>query len=330
MKKLSIIIPVFNVEDYLTRCINSVINQTVSSDFFDIIIVNDGSSDSSFSIAKNFSNKFSNIFLFNQENKGLSRARNRGIVESNSKYICFLDADDEYEKNAVEIILKTIEKFNSQVLMFNLSKHINVAGEFIRDDSISILGLSILRNEKIASGREFLRKSTYNDGIVSMVLDRTFIVSNNLFFRDNIIYEDLDLIYKIIFKADSFVSLKSSFYKCRIRPNSITRNNDIQKKIKSIQDMKIVLSEMKIFIKNIKKMEPKIEYFFNQKINILLINMLYLFKTIEADKSIRREFISNLNNLDLYPVSNSFYIKMPYLTRFKYLVKYSKLFYIYI
>jgi hypothetical protein len=186
-----------------------------------------------------------------------------------------------------------------------------------------------LRDEIVSSGRDFLRKSTYNDGILSIVIDRNYILENNLFFREKIIYEDLDLVYKLIYKANSFISINYSFYKYRIRPNSITRNNDIQKKNISIHDMKIVLTEMDNFIRSIKESEPQMEYFLKQKKNILLINMLHLFKTIETDKFYRRKFIYDLKKLDLFPISNSFYLKTPYLTRLKYLVKYSKLFYIY-
>ena len=92
--KLSIVIPVYNVEKYVNRCLLSVLNQKVSSNEYEIVIVNDGSTDSSLSIVEEMIESYNNVILVSQENAGLSAARNRGLLLAKGDYIWFVDSDD--------------------------------------------------------------------------------------------------------------------------------------------------------------------------------------------------------------------------------------------
>ena len=100
MKKVSIIIPVYNVEGYLIKCIQSIVKQTYSN--IEIILINDGSTDESGSICKKMEEIYYNIKVINQNNKGVSAARNAGLKESVGDYIMFVDPDDWCEPNMVE------------------------------------------------------------------------------------------------------------------------------------------------------------------------------------------------------------------------------------
>lgn len=99
--KISIIIPVFNVENYLPKMINSILSQQIRD--FEIILIDDGSTDSSGKICDNYSKQHKNIHVIHQYNRGASFARNKGITLAKGKYIFFLDADDELRKNIVAI-----------------------------------------------------------------------------------------------------------------------------------------------------------------------------------------------------------------------------------
>lgn len=99
-KLVSIIIPVYNVQEYLRKCLDSVINQTYKN--LEIIIVNDGSTDNSFSICKEYAKKDPRIILLSQENRGLSNARNTGIKKISGNYIYFVDSDDWLRLDAIE------------------------------------------------------------------------------------------------------------------------------------------------------------------------------------------------------------------------------------
>src|SRR5690606_39722826 len=107
--KVSIIVPIFNVEKYLKRCIDSLINQSYKK--IEIILINDGSEDNSATICKQYAATYQQIVYIEQENQGLSGARNTGIKNSTGEYILFVDSDDYIELDAVEILTKKALKY---------------------------------------------------------------------------------------------------------------------------------------------------------------------------------------------------------------------------
>ena len=119
MKLLSIIVPVYNVEKYLSKCLDSLLAQDIPISDYEIIIVNDGSTDSSLVIAESYSQTNSNIRVISQLNKGLGGARNTGIRSSEGKYLFFVDSDDTIQKNTLKPLLECMESKKLQVLRFN-------------------------------------------------------------------------------------------------------------------------------------------------------------------------------------------------------------------
>ena len=118
--KVSVIVPVYNVGKYLEECLNSIINQTYKD--IEMVIVNDGSTDNSLDIIEKFKNKDNRIKLINQINKGVSVARNIGLLNSTGNYIFFVDPDDYIE---IDCINKLVEKINidrSEMVIFNYIK----------------------------------------------------------------------------------------------------------------------------------------------------------------------------------------------------------------
>lgn len=117
---ISLIIPIYNVANYLTRTLESVKNQTFKD--FEVICVNDGSSDNSAVIAKSFADTDERFRLINQENTGLSGARNTGLKNARGEYIMFLDGDDYMHKQCVEIALNAIKKAQTDICVFDYTK----------------------------------------------------------------------------------------------------------------------------------------------------------------------------------------------------------------
>ena len=115
MIKVSVVVPIFNVEEYLERCVKSLLNQTL--DDIEIILVNDGSEDKSGEIAQDFSNKYpEKIIYVEKKNGGLSDARNYGMKFATGEYIAFLDSDDYIEKEAYEKMYKIAKKDDSDLV----------------------------------------------------------------------------------------------------------------------------------------------------------------------------------------------------------------------
>lgn len=113
MPKISIIIPVYNVEKYLPKCIKSVLNQSFCD--FELILIDDGSKDSSGQICDDYAKRDSRIIVIHKENAGVSTARNEGIKIASGDYIGFIDSDDYIEPNMYEVLVENIEKFNCDI-----------------------------------------------------------------------------------------------------------------------------------------------------------------------------------------------------------------------
>ena len=117
-KLISIIVPIYNVEQYLTKCVESLINQTYKN--IEIILVDDGSTDNSGIIADRLAKKDARIKIFHKENGGLSDARNYGVNKASSDLIMFIDSDDYYELFAVEYLVRVQERYNSDLVASGL------------------------------------------------------------------------------------------------------------------------------------------------------------------------------------------------------------------
>lgn len=117
---ISIILPVYNVEKYLRRCLDSIINQTYKN--IEIIIVNDGSTDNSLDICNEYYEKDSRIKIITKKNEGLGMARNTGINNASGEYVCFFDSDDFIERDAIEKMYNVIEKEHPQLVCYGFKK----------------------------------------------------------------------------------------------------------------------------------------------------------------------------------------------------------------
>ena len=116
---LSIIVPVYNVERYLPKCIDSLLNQDLPSDAYEIIIVDDGSPDVCPAICDDYAMRFANIKVIHRENGGLSAARNSGIDGAEGKFVQFVDSDDYLESNVLKTLVEKMETDQLDVLRFN-------------------------------------------------------------------------------------------------------------------------------------------------------------------------------------------------------------------
>lgn len=164
---VNVIVPVYNGESSLERCVNSILKQTYTN--LEIIIINDGSTDSSYEIAERFSTFDKRITLINQSNQGVSAARNYGIANANGKYILFVDADDYIESNMVELLVTASEKYNAPITS---------CGVFIEDmssDHSRKTSESIAFNEGITTvlSNENL-KSVFPEKLITAVFHSVF------------------------------------------------------------------------------------------------------------------------------------------------------------
>ena len=121
MQKISVIVPVYNIEHYIEECIKSILNQTFKE--FELLLVDDGSTDSSLNICRGYEKKDNRIKVIHKKNGGLSDARNVGIEKACGKYICFIDGDDFIANDTLENMYNLILKNNSQIAVCNMVRY---------------------------------------------------------------------------------------------------------------------------------------------------------------------------------------------------------------
>ena len=128
--KLSIIIPVYNAEKYLTKCLDSISKQNLDQDIYEVIVINDGSTDHSLKIAESFKHQIFNYIIITHSNQGEAPSRNKALKVARGEYITFLDSDDFYEDGALSYALERVARDDLDILYLRL-KQVNEKGEFI-------------------------------------------------------------------------------------------------------------------------------------------------------------------------------------------------------
>lgn len=223
--KVSVIVPVYNVEKYLRDCLDSVVNQTLED--IEIICVNDGSTDNSLAILEEYAEKDSRIKIITQENKGLGGARNTGLYHANGEYISFIDSDDWIELNTFEELYHMSKNLDLDMLMFQMKVFNIETGEFIEDqynniDSIDDSFIGTVFNYKDVF--DVLFKIPHNS--VNKLYKYSFLKDMQFKFLEGAYYEDLASFFPLFLEAKKVSILKKQFYIYRIRSESITTSGD--------------------------------------------------------------------------------------------------------
>ncbi|KUJ62544.1 hypothetical protein AR687_06835 [Flavobacteriaceae bacterium CRH] len=217
----SIIIPVYNVEDYLNQCLDSIVCQTYSN--YEIVLVNDGSTDSSFQICQKYQKDFLKIKLINKENGGLSDARNQGLKESEGDYIIFTDSDDYWAGDYVlNDLSKLIEESNPDLIIHEESRF------FSKKDVICKYNQRFIKNNTGKFDDQVIDLVYYDLYVASAwdkVIRRSILIDNQLFFPLGRKSEDIEWCGTLMNYIDTFSIYSKSFYIYRqVRKGSITTN----------------------------------------------------------------------------------------------------------
>lgn len=226
---LSIIIPVYNVEKYVRKTLESILESTFPKSEMEVIVVNDGTKDDSMSIVNEFAAQFDNLKIINQENQGLSVARNTGFKAARGKYVWFVDSDDWVEYDSLPFLLKHLEHSDKDVLMFKIREYDEegriLLERFFHDN----------KNEEQVSGTDVvLYMKKYGIDITPMqqyIICRDFLLANNLFFVPGIYHEDMEFAPRMLITAKRVSVIPKVIY-CYLRRSSgsITTDVSLQKK----------------------------------------------------------------------------------------------------
>lgn len=218
--KVSVIIPVYNTEDYLEEAVRSIMNQTLKE--IEIIIIDDGSIDNSLSIIEELSNEDSRISCYSQENSGQSQTRNRGIELAFGEFIYFMDSDDILDSNALRICYKLSKDRNLDFVFFDAIPFSDIG---LHTSDRTYFRTFLFNENKVYNGIEVLNKML-NHNIFRASPWLNFINSrllkdHNLRFLPNIIHEDELFVPQLYLYAERISCVKDIFFKRRIRSGSI-------------------------------------------------------------------------------------------------------------
>ncbi len=216
--KVSVVIPVYNVEKFLKECINSVLSQSYKD--IDIILVNDGSTDNSGKLCDEFSKKHSNITVIHKKNGGLSDARNYGIENAKGKYIYFLDSDDYLKENAIESLVLQAEHYDADVVFFDAEIIQETNNRRHNKNSYIRKGLYSNPLEGVDMLKELMEYNEYITSVPLLFIKRERL-ENKLNFHKGIIYEDVLFTFLLFLESRIAVHLPETLYYRRLREDSI-------------------------------------------------------------------------------------------------------------
>lgn len=277
MKRISIIVPVYNTEKYLDKCLESLVNQTI--DDIEIIIINDGSTDNSSKIIEKFVNLYpEKIKAFTKINGGLSDTRNYGIKKAVGEFIAFVDSDDYVDKNMYETMYEIAKKENADFVECDFS------WAFTNHEKKDIGKIYKIFDDYFVYGRVMM---------CNKIFKKKIITENNILFPNNLNYEDIEFFYKFILHTKKSNKVNRIFYYYNQRENSIiniqtAKNTDI---ITILQNVVNYYKQLNVY----DKYKSELEYLYIR----LLLGSSFLRIIKIKDKKIKKELLEkNFNELN--------------------------------
>lgn len=267
--EFSIIISLYNTEKYIAECLDSLINQSLKE--YEVIIINDGSTDSSLQKCLDISKKENKIKIISQENCGVSKARNRGIEEAKGKYILFVDSDDYLEQDMLERIKPYLKP--KSLITFGYKKiYLNKEIEYVEDET------NIFTHQEIEE--KIILDSNIGGYICNKVFDAEVIKKNNIRFDTSIHYSE-DLLFSLDYSkhCNELHNLKMSPYMYRMRKSSVSYNYINEKNASILDLLSKLIDEYNYNFKVVNKL--KYDYLVNY----------YRFKEIYDKKKVRKDII---------------------------------------
>ncbi len=232
--KVSVIIPVYNVAEYLVQCLHSVLTQSLEE--LEILCVNDGSTDGSLEILQEYANKDPRISILSQENQGLSQARNVGASMATGEYLFFLDSDDWLETGALELLYHRAEE--SQVDIVYFSGRVHWEGEIPhQEQSLHLHRPALLCDGVVRTACQQFEHAVTQHAVLPFAwlqfFKRSYYQQEQLRFYPDIYYEDNLFTFQSLFTAKRTICLSQELYHYRKRGGSITRGRSTNKSYES-------------------------------------------------------------------------------------------------
>lgn len=285
--QISIIVPFYNVELYFREFLESLLPIENNCE---ILLIDDGSKDSSITIAVEFEKKFKNVHLYRKENGGLSSARNFGLQLAKGNYVIFFDSDDYIEDKNVIYSMFEAANNDADVVVAPYYEFFKLDEKKYRFDKVNFDSNLISLEDKL----DKLFKNDISFAVWNKMYKKTFLEKNHLSFKEGIWFEDLDFIFRLFFYANKIIKVDAVLLGYRQREGSIMKSisNKILDKIYVLDDLLVFLDE-----------NGKLDLYY-EKFKILYLRMVFsvLHSVIvnRSEKEVKDEIIKQIFNFSLF------------------------------
>lgn len=300
---ISIIIPAYNIENYISRCLDSIFNQGIDPSTFEVVVVNDGSTDGTLRILNEYAQRKRNLIVETQLNRGPSAARNRGIELSRGEFLWFVDGDDYICPNSLSFLIDKITNYDFDILFFTIIlKDI--------DGRLSKYCEQPVKKNTIISGKQALIEKFYPCSSCIALWKRDFINTLNLRFRSDIMYaEDTLFSYFAVCHATKIFFTDESLYFYEKRKGSSTTKDDLNRIINQrCCDIEVAISMRSLSYK-LKNCDAELAVLiYNQSQNILfgLVYSLFMEKFSFSNNRISNIILEHMKKKNVYPLRGKF------------------------
>lgn len=263
LPQISIIVPVYNVEQYITNCIESILAQTFQN--WELLLIDDGSPDKSGEICDKYAMIDNRIVTFHKENAGVSSARNLGLKNIKGKWVMFVDADDMLYNNALQVLINYVSKTKYDIIQFCFNRTWN-EGMTLPQDSLGM------------SNKDYIKYKHAKVSVWCNLIRSTIIINNNLTFNENLkLGEDQLFIFDVLSKSRYIIHIPDVLYFYRPNEMSASNNAKIEDTMKSIKAFKTY----KLLHPNFEKLVDRMLLYYlselsiNENISIKDISVIY-------------------------------------------------------
>ncbi len=239
-KKISFVVPMYNVAAYIKRCLDSLLNQDIDKSEYEIIIVDDGSTDNSAEIVFSYQKSFDNIHYYYQKNQGLSTTRNNGINRATGEYVWFVDSDDFIRPNILATLYNKAQEKSLDILTFN-SRRVS------EDVAFSEVAKNTQPTE-VMNGENYIGRYNYNNGVWYYLIKREYLEINKYEFVNGRFLEDGMFTMNVFFNTKRIAHIDIEGYYYWANPFSITTRKDVSHYLKIIDDYRFAIKYFNDFI----------------------------------------------------------------------------------
>ncbi len=238
---LSVVIPVYKVEDYLERCVNSVLNQDFKD--FEIILVDDGSPDKCPEICDSLAEKDNRITVIHKQNGGLSSARNAGIENAKGEYISFLDSDDAWAEGKLKELIEHVSENPSDMTVFYAADVLPDGEKYVRKDR---LPFGVFTKDEYY--KKLIENGNLQESACTKLIRTEFLQKNKLTFQDKMISEDTEWMFRLLRCADKITVAPIELFLCTYGREGSISNTAGKKSLSDI--LKIIRQSVEYYEKN--------------------------------------------------------------------------------